>query len=134
MIGFQSLYRKHHSTESILNIQMISQIWLKGLLQSSLFLISLPLYIIEQNILFKRLHTFYEISELALGWFKSYLLERTHLVKVGNTLSHPAEFQFGIPQGFVLGPILFSLFTNLLSSIIHSYNSIKCHFYTDDTQ
>ena len=71
------------------------------------------------------------ISELALGWFKS---GRTHSVKVGNTLSHPAALQYGIPQGSVLGPILFSLYTNPISSIIHSQSSINHHFYADDTQ
>ena len=57
--------------------------------------------------LLDRLNTYYGISILALGWFKSFLSERTHLVKVGSTLSHPAELQFGLPQGSVLGPILF---------------------------
>ena len=68
-----------------------------------------------------------------LGWFKSYLSGKTHSVKVGSTLSHRAALQYGIPQGSVLGPILFSLYTNPISSIIHSHSSIKYHFYADDT-
>ena len=55
-------------------------------------------------------------------------------VKVGSTLSHPAVLQYGVPQGSVLGPILFSLYTNPISSIIPSHSSINYHFYTDDTQ
>ena len=54
---------------------------------------------------------------LALSWFKSYLSGRTHPVKVGSTLSHPAVLQFGVSQGSVLGPILFSLYTHPISSI-----------------
>ena len=73
-------------------------------------------------------------SELELGWFKSYLLGRTHSVKVGSTLSHPVALQYGVPQGSVPGPILFSLYTNPISSIIHSHSSINYHFYADDTQ
>ena len=63
---------------------------------------------IDHTILLDRNHVYYGISELALGWFKSYLLGRTHLVKVGNTLSHPVALQYVVPQGSVLGPILFS--------------------------
>ena len=58
---------------------------------------------------------------------------RTHSVKVGSTLSHPAALQYGVPQGSVLGPILFSLYTNPISSIIQSHSSITYHFFPDDT-
>ena len=85
------------------------------------------------TILLDRLNV-YGISELALGWFKSNLAGRTHSVKVGNTLSHPAALQYGVPQGSILGPIIFSCYTNPISSIIHSHSSINHHFYTDDTK
>ena len=89
---------------------------------------------IDHTILLDRLNGYYGISKLALGWFKSYLSERTHSVKVGSTLSYPVAHQYGVPQGSVLGPILFSLYTNPISSIIHSHSSINYHFYADDTQ
>ena len=89
---------------------------------------------INHTILLDRLNVYYGISELPLGWFKSYLSGRTHSVKVGSTLSHPAALYYGVPQGSVLGPILFSLYTNPISSIIHSHSSINYHFYADDTQ
>ena len=89
---------------------------------------------IDHTILLDRLNVYYGLSELALGWFKSYLLGRTHSVKVDSTLSHPAALHYGVPQGSVLGPILFSLYTNPISSIIHSHSSINYHFYADDTQ
>ena len=88
---------------------------------------------IDHTILLDRLNGYYGISELALGWFKSYQSGRTHSVKVGSTLSHPVGLQYGVPQGSVLGPILFSLYTNPISSIIHSPSSISYHFYTGDT-
>ena len=89
---------------------------------------------IVHTILFDRLHTFYKINELPLGLFKSYLSVRTHSTKVSSTLSHPADLLFGVPESSVLGPILFSLHKNSISSIIQSYTSIKYHFYIDDTQ
>ena len=89
---------------------------------------------IDHTILLDRLNVYYGISELALGWFKSYLSGRIHLVKVGSTPSHPAALQYGVPQGSVLGSILFSLYTNPISSVIHSHSSISHHFYINDTQ
>ena len=89
---------------------------------------------IDHTILLDRLHVYYGLSELALVWFKSYLSGRTHSVKVGSTLSHPAALHYRVPQGSVLGPILFSLYTNPIGSIIHSHCSINYHFYADDTQ
>ena len=89
---------------------------------------------IDHTILLDRLNVYYGISELALGWFKSYMSGRTHSVKVGNALSHPDALRYGVPQCSILDPILFSLYTNPISSIIHSHSSINYHFYTDDTQ
>ena len=88
----------------------------------------------DHTILLDRLNGYYGISERALSWFKSYLSGRTHLVKVGSTLSHPVALQYRVPQGSVLGSILFSLYTNPINSIILSHSSINYHFYADDTQ
>ena len=85
---------------------------------------------IDHTILLDRLNVYYGIIELALGWFKSYLSGRTHLAKVGSN----AELHYGVPLGSVLGPILFSLYTNPISSIIHYHSSINYNFYADDTQ
>ena len=86
----------------------------------------------EHNILLGRLNAYYGISELTLGWFKSYLSERTHPVKVGGTLSHPAVLQFGVRQSCV--QFLFLTILNPISSFIHSHCSINYHFYADDTK
>ena len=137
MTAFQSAYRKHHSTESaLLNIQNDIRINMAKGSVTALTLLDLSAAIntIDHTILLDRLNVYYVISELALGWFKSYMSGRTHSVKVGSTLSHPAALHYGVPQGSVLGPILFSLYTNPITSIIHSHSSIDYHFYADDTQ
>ena len=97
--------------------------------------LSAAFYTIDHIIPLDRLNVYHGISELALGWFKSYLSEGTHLVEVGSTLSLPAALQFKVShgQGSVLGQILFSLYTNPISSIIHSHTIINYHFYDDDT-
>ena len=69
-----------------------------------------------------------------MEWFTSYLADRVQSVKIGNILSDPANLLYGVPQGSVLGPILFSMYTTPLSKLISSHNIIKYHFYADDTQ
>ena len=137
MTAFQSAYRKHHSTESaLLNIHNdILLNMAKGSVTALTLLdLSAAFDTIDHTIFLDRLNGYYGISELALGWFKSYLSGRTQSVKVGSTLSNPVALQHGVPQGSVLGPILFSLYTNPISSIIQSHSSINYHFYADDTQ
>ena len=137
MTAFQSAYRKHHSTESaLLNIQnAILLNMAKGSVTALTLLdLSAAFDTIDHTILLDRLNGYYGISELAFGWSKSYLSGRTQSVKVGSTLSNPVAFQYGVPQGSVLGPILFSHYTNPISSIIQSHSSINYHFYADDTQ
>ena len=136
MTAFQSAYRKHHSTDSaLLNIHndFLLNMAKGSVTALTLLDLSAAFDTIDHTILLDRLN-YYGISELALGWFKSYLSGRTHSVKVGSTLSHPVALQYGVPQGSVLGPILFSLYTNPISSIIQSHSSINYNFYADDTQ
>ena len=131
MTAFQSAYRKHHSTESaLLNIHnnILVNMAKESVTALTLLDLSTAFDTIDDTILLDRLNVYYGISELALGWFKSYLSGRAHSVKVGNTLSHPAALKYGILQGFVLCPLPFSLYTNPISSIIHSHSSINYHF------
>ena len=135
--AFQLAYRKHHSTESaLLNIHndILLNIAKGSVTAFTLLGLSATFDTIDHTMLLDRHNIYYGISELALGWFKSYLLGRIHSVKVGSTLSHPAVLQYGVPQGSVLLPILFSVYTNPIDSIIHSHSSINYHFYADDTQ
>ena len=96
MTAFQSTYRKHHSTESsLLNIHndILLNMAKGSVTELTLLDLSPAFDTIDHTILLDRLNVYYGISELALGWFKSYLTGRTHSVKVGSTLSHPAALQ-----------------------------------------
>ena len=63
-------------------------------------------------------------------WILDFLSNRSQTVKVNNLVSHPLTLSTGAPQGCVLSPWLFSLFTNQLTSLD---NSVKIYKYTDDT-
>ena len=68
-----------------------------------------------------------------LSWLHSYITSRQFVVNIKQTLSDPLPLHQGVPQGSVLGPLLFILYTTPLSSLI-SDSSVKHHLYADDTQ
>ena len=63
----------------------------------------------------------------------SYLTRRCQRIKLGDCLSSKADRKFGVPQGSVSGPLLFTLYTTPLSSMI-SGHAIPRHLYADDNQ
>ena len=87
---------------------------------------------VDHTILLHSLQHHYGISGTALSWFASYLQGRTQSVLVNNTFSDPANLSFGVPQGSVLGPILFIMYTKHLSSVIDSH-SLCNQSFADDT-
>ena len=80
-----------------------------------------------------RLSSFYGLSNTALNLIASYLLDRTQSVSIQSHSTLPSAIFTGIPQGSVLGPLLFSLYTSPISQIFKKA-SISYHLYADDTQ
>ena len=87
---------------------------------------------IDHDLLLSRLTEWFGIDCVVLQWVRSYLTGRSQLVKVNGVLSTPQLLLCGVPQGSVLGPLLFTMYTTPLSSIITAFG-LKHHLYADDT-
>ena len=88
---------------------------------------------IDHYILLERLSSWFGITSTALSWIQSYLLNRSFCVDVKNSKSSVFQLLYGVPQGSVLGPLLFILYTTPLSTVIYK-SSADHHFYADHTQ
>jgi hypothetical protein len=134
---FQSAYKAGHSTESAL-LKIKSDIHLslsKGnCVALTLLDLSAAFDTIDHALLLERLASDYGLSGTVLKWFTSYLTNRKQSVKIRNTLSSARNLLYGVPQGSVLGPVLFTLYTAPLSKIISAFSSLSHHLYADDTQ
>ncbi|KAF2362304.1 Reverse transcriptase domain [Trinorchestia longiramus] len=74
-----------------------------------------------------------KISNLGIAtqWFQSYLANRSHAVRLENTISSSIQDDFGVPQGSILDPLLFSIFINDFPSMP---SSTRISMFVDDVQ
>ena len=84
---------------------------------------------LDHNILLRKLHH-YGIRGIALDWFRSYLTDRKMYVDYKGITSKEHNINYGMPQGSVLGPLLFILYTNDLPNTLTVSKSI---LFADDT-
>ncbi len=107
---FQSGFRPFYSTETVL-ISVSNDLLLsadRGCISLLVLLdLSAAFNTIDQNILLNRLENFVGISGSALAWFKSYLSDHHQFVAVNEEVSYRSQVQYGVPQGSVLGLLLF---------------------------
>ena len=73
------------------------------------------------------------IGGKVLDWFSSFLNNRSFNVVVGKEISDSGKMTTGVPQGSILGPVLFIIYTIDLYYLLQSLE-VECHFYADDTQ
>lgn len=130
----QSGFRQNRSTTTaLLNVTEDIRIGLNKNNASVLVLLdfSKAFDSVNHNILISKLNISYDISPSACKLFNSYLTERSQFVNQHQDKSQLSLVRCGVPQGSVLGPLLFSIYINDLPNVIqHS----TCNLYADDVQ
>ena len=127
---FQSGFRNFHSTETAIT-RVVNDILLALDKNTSTMLVLLDLSAafdtIDHSTLLHRLEHYVGFGGTALGWLESYLTDRTQFVHHEGAESKHCKLRFGVPQGSVLGPLLFAIYMLPLGF------GISFHCYADDT-
>ena len=132
----QSAYKPVHSTETALmrvqhdiaNAMDTNQAALLVLLD-----MSAAFDTIDADILIDTLHTHLGVNGTPLKWCRSFLSDRCFAVKLGDSKSADHKLKYGVPQGSVLGPFLFTVYSAATEAILKKHG-IKYHKYADDIQ
>ena len=131
----QSAHRRQHSTETavlkvvsdILKAEDDGKVTLLGLLD-----LSAAFDTVDHAILLDRLDVSFSIGGAVLSWIQSFITGRTQVVPVDEEQSTVSNVFCGVPQGSVLGPVLFLLYTVEVLYIVH-HHGLAGHCYADDT-
>ena len=133
---FQSGFRSGHSTETalqkvlsdILTAADSGRVSILGLLD-----MSATFDTVDHAILFKRLKSAYGFSGTVHSWVCSFLTDREQRVVFNGQFSSTSTVRFGVPQGSVLGPLFFLLYTADIQHIAEEFG-LGVHCYADDGQ
>ena len=125
-------YRKGHSTEQCLMVMI--EMWRKALDEKQvvgavLTDLSKAFDCLPHDLMIAKLHA-YGFDKSALNFIHSYLTERTQRTRVDGEYSSKRTMKYGVPQGSILGPLLFNLFMN---DIFYFIDKSKLANYADDT-
>ena len=123
-------FLKHLSTETALNV--IMEEMLEHIDQNEINLLTLcdlskAFDSVSHAILLEKLDSL----DIDTFWFENYLCERTQSVKINNHISEPKSIAYGVPQGSILGPLLFNIYVNDLKSNLEDCFLVQ---YADDSQ
>ena len=133
---FQSAYRKFHSCETAIT-KITNDILFTLDNKECFFILFLDLSsafdTVDRSILLSVLNKKYGVTGLALKWIESYLGNRHCYVNIDDCFSSGFLLLFGVPQGSILGPILFILYISEIENIAKCYG-FKIHIYADDSQ
>jgi Reverse transcriptase (RNA-dependent DNA polymerase) len=132
----QSAYRQYCSTETV-QIKVVNDI-VRALDVGDVALLTLldlssAFDTVEHDNLLKRLEISFGIESLPLKWMRSYPTARAHTVSFCGRLSRSDIVHCGVPQGSVLGPLLFILYTADVEKLARSLG-LSVHLYANNTQ
>jgi hypothetical protein len=132
----QSAYRAGHSTESAL-VKVKSDIDTALAEGDGVLLLLLDLSsafdTVDHSVLLQRLESLIGVTGAAKQWIQSYLSSRTQVIAVGEARSKPVALTTGVPQGSVLGPLMFLAYVLPLGTVIDRHQ-VSRQGYADDSQ
>ena len=130
----QSAYRRNHSCETSI-FQAVNFIQQSTLERKYVVLVSLDsssaFDTVDHDLLLQRLEHQCMIKGQALKLLKSYLSNRTYSIKIGSVKSKPRISSYGVPQGSLLGPQFYNLYTSELEDVITECD-VNVEMYADD--
>ncbi len=134
--SLQSGYRKNHSCETAI-VRIYSDLLMAIDKQSHAILVLIDLSAafdtINHTLLITKLKNVYHLGGKVTAWISSYLSKRQFKLLINETFSDESPLEIGVPQGSILGPLLFILYTEGLQQLAEKYN-FSIHLYADDTQ
>ena len=127
-------YKKNHNVETLM-LKLVDDILIAVDRNFGVVMLIVDLSAafdtVDHQLLIKILRDRYMIGGSALNWIKSFLTDRSQRVKIGNSLSDSLAVLFGVPQGSILGPLLFNLYCSTINDAFCS-SGFSSMGYADD--